>query len=150
MTKVYKFNIFNDDKEIYTKSSISPFLNINPIYIKTNEDDIIKKIMTFVAEFIFSDKFINKSSHILKFKVLKYNYEYTEEKLEIIQYFNEIENMDKVINLLTYFASSLVMIEISTGKLRNDIYISLDEIKEKGCEYTNDEIKKYIENNFNI
>jgi hypothetical protein len=150
MTKVYKFNIFNDNKEIYTKSPISPFLNINPIYIKTNEDNIIKKIMTFVAEFIFSDKFTNKNINILKFKVLKYDYKYTDEKLEIIQYLNEIENMYKVINLLTYYASSLIIIEMSTGKLWNDIYISLDEIEEKGSNYTDDEIKKYIENNFNI
>ncbi len=135
MTKVYKFNIFNDNKEIYTKSSISPFLNINPIYIKTDDNDIIIKIMTFVAEFIFSDKFQNKNCHILKFKVLEYGYEYTKEKLDVIQFFNEIENIDKVINLLTYCASSLIIIEISTGKLWNDIYISLNEIEEKGCEY---------------
>lgn len=58
--------------------------------------------------------------------------------------------MDKIIDLLTYYASSLIIIEISTGKIWNDIYISLDEIEEKGSNYTDDEIKKYIENNFNI
>lgn len=146
--KVFKFNIFNDKKEIYTKSSISPFLNINPIYIKSDDENEINKILTFVVEFIFSDDFTYKNTSILKFQFIEDGYSYIEEKIINIQFFNIIENINEIKNFFLQ-RHDFIILELSSGKYWNKVYISLEETESKGCEYTDEEIKLYIKNNFN-
>ncbi len=57
MSQIYKFNLFKDERDIWTESSISPFVNIEPIYIqvdanKNTEEDIKEYTDEEILEYI--------------------------------------------------------------------------------------------------
>lgn len=147
MSKTYKFNIFKDEREIWTESSLSPFVNIEPIYITSDDSDFIKKVFTFLANIILTEIYYNCDKDKLEFKFLKDDYLYGNEIS--VEFSNEMSNKSDIINLL-WEHKDLCIYQISTGKYWSRIYISLKETEVKGCEYSDDEIIKYIKNKFEI
>jgi hypothetical protein len=139
MSKTYKVNLFHDERDIWTESSLSPFVNIEPIYVKTDDDDFIKNIYTIIIDYLLNDYEYIKCQETLTFNY--YDGPYTNESYENIKFtFNE---KDKIINFLCE-NSNLCSFQISTGKYWAVLYMSVKESTVKGVHYEKEEIYNYI------
>jgi hypothetical protein len=139
MLKTYKINLFHDERDIWTESSLSPFVNIEPIYVQTNNDNFIKNIYTMIIDYLLNDYEYIKCQKTLTFKY--YNGHYTNECYEIVEF--KPNERDNIINFLCEH-SDLCSFQISTGKYWAILYISVNESNIKGAHYENEEIYNYI------
>ena len=96
MSKTYKINLFHDERDIWTESSLSPFVNIEPIYVQTNDDDFIKNIYTIIIDYLLNDyKYIGHE------EILTFNYYigiYMNECYEKVKF--KRNEKDNIINFL--------------------------------------------------
>lgn len=139
--KVYKLNIFEDSRDIWTNSSLSPFVHINPIYIKILEtdDNTRTKILKIIAKNIIdSDHYANSDE--FEFRTLDPTC-WMIEKDTVIK-----NNFDLIFDFL--LTNKLVIFQKSTGKYWCRIYIEFTEISNKGNKYTDLEIENYVRNQF--
>ena len=139
--KVYKLNIFADSCEIWTESSLSPFVHINPIYIKIlDNDDVTRtKILKIIAKNIIDSDHYSHSDEFI-FSILDPTYWMNETDIEIKN------NFDLIFDFL--LLNELVIFQKSTGKYWCRIYIEFTETSNKGNKYTNLEIKNYVRKQF--
>lgn len=139
MLKTYKINLFHDERDIWTESSLSPFVNIEPIYVQTNDDDFIKNIYTIIIDYLLNDyKYIGHE------EILTFNYYigiYMNECYEKVEF--KRNEKDNIINFLCEH-SNLCSFQISTGKYWALLYMSVKESNIKGAHYENEEIYNYI------
>lgn len=145
MSSNYKLNIFKDERDIWTEFVVGSFMNIEPIYIKSDDDNFTKKIFTILAEVILDSNNSDISSH--EFRYL--NGYYTNENESIVEFPNISSSKLSIINLLLDH-TDLIIYQISTGKYWSRIYISLEKTNIKGCEYTHSELLGYIKEKFKI
>lgn len=142
----YKLNILKDSRDTWTESSLNPFVNINPIYINisdTQKDEFIPLIFEMISKCIIdlNDTFSSGCylGSDLDFRIIH--------KKNMSECKVVVENdINSIVDFLTN--NTISIYQKSTGKYWCRYYIEFSESSNKGCEYSIEEIKSYIENIF--
>jgi hypothetical protein len=157
MCQTYKFNLFKDERDIWTESSLSPFINIEPIYIQvdTNKDTDTANFEYGIFKLLAGCILDNDNySDELEFGNLLSHWTY--ENFNEVMFPNNPSSESDLIKFLIQH-KELSIYQISTGKYWSRVYISLENItkkdnmyKIKGSTYTDEEITEYIKDKLGI
>ena len=139
MSKTYKLNLFHDERDIWTESSLSPFVNIEPMYVMTEDENFIENIYAMIVDYL-----LNEYNYILRYDELTFHYYdghyLNENSRDVI--FNRFEK-DKMIEFLCEHAN-LCSFQVNDGKYWSLLYMSIQETNMKGAIYSDAEILSYV------